>query len=38
MKKEIVEDERKCCTLVGWEEVGDMKLIGPQLVQITSKK
>jgi len=30
--------ERRCCTLVCWEEVGDKRLINPELVQITTEK
>jgi hypothetical protein len=29
---------RRCRTPICWEEVGDRQLIGPELVQITSKK
>ena len=29
---------RKCCTLVCWDEVGERRLIGPELVQITLDK
>jgi hypothetical protein len=29
---------RRCGTLICWEEVRDRQLIGPNLVQITSKK
>ena len=29
---------RKCRTLVCWDEVGERRLIGPELVQITSEK
>ena len=29
---------RKCCTPVCWDEVGERRLIGPELVQITSDK
>ena len=28
---------RPCRTLVCWNEVGDRKLVGPELVQITTK-
>jgi len=30
--------DRRCGTLICWEEVRDKQLIGPNLVQITSKK
>ena len=29
---------RKCRTLVCWDEVGEIRLVGPELVQITSEK
>ena len=29
---------RKCRTPVCWDEVGERKLVGPELVQITSEK
>ena len=29
---------RKCRTLVCWDEVGGRRLVGPELVQITSEK
>ena len=29
---------RKCRTLVCWDEVGETRLVGPELVQITSKQ
>ena len=29
---------KKCRTLVCWDEVGERRLVGPELVQITSKK
>ena len=29
---------RKCRTPLCWEEVGDRKLNGPEMVQITTKK
>ena len=29
---------RKCRTLVCWDEVGERRLVGPELVQVTSKK
>ena len=29
---------RKCCTPVYWDEVGERRLIGPELVQITLDK
>ena len=29
---------RKCRTLVCWDEVGERRLVGPELVQITSEK
>ena len=29
---------RKCCTSVCWDEVGERRLIGPELVQITLDK
>ena len=29
---------RKCRTSVCWDEVGERRLVGPELVQVTSKK
>ncbi|GKC22750.1 putative reverse transcriptase domain-containing protein, partial [Tanacetum coccineum] len=29
---------RKCCSLIMWEEIGEGQLIGPELVQETTKK
>ena len=30
--------DRKCRTSVCWDEVGERRLVGPELVQITSEK
>jgi len=29
---------RKCHTLIYWEEVGERKLLGPEMVQLTTDK
>jgi len=29
---------RKCRTSVCWDEVGERKLLGPEIVQVTSEK
>jgi len=29
---------RKCCTLICWDEVGEMKLLEPETVQLTIDK
>jgi hypothetical protein len=29
---------RKCCTPICWEEVGKRKLLGPEMVQLTTDK
>jgi len=30
--------ERKCCTLICWDEVGEWKLLGYEMIRLTTDK